>query len=195
VLELIRGFLDSMDRELQTLAEEQERFDLYHVGRSALVFHHGLALPHGGTRDFDAVQIAHPLERLGQLALERFGKETANAQRLGLYLEMVPSGLPPLPASFRKRCTEVDGGWKVIRLWRLEAHDLAVSKLKSFRAQDREDIQFLCDKGSLNPRKLRELLEAAFLWSLDKDGDPERDRAFANLARVVSYLEGRSRSL
>jgi hypothetical protein len=87
------------------------------------------------------------------------------------------------------------GGWQVIRLWQLEVHDLAATKLKSFRAKDRDDLQFLCDTGRLEGRELRESLESAFLWTTDKDGDPDRDRAFAHLERVLQYLEGRSSTL
>jgi hypothetical protein len=89
----------------------------------------------------------------------------------------------------------VSGSWQVIRLWRLEIHDLAVTKLKCFRPQDREDLQFLCDTGRLRADKLEAALELAFIWSLPKDGDPDRDRAFANLERVLRYLRGESRTL
>jgi hypothetical protein len=127
--------------------------------------------------------------------VDQFGKGTPNARRLGLYLEMVHAGLPPLPHGFRQRCTEVPGDWRVIRLWRLDPHDLAATKLESFRVQDREDLQFLCDRGFLEGEKLRQALERALIWDHEKDGDPHRERAFANLTRVIAYLEGRSRTL
>jgi hypothetical protein len=47
----------------------------------------------------------------------------------------------------------------------------------------------------LHPEQLRTSLQAAFLWNTDKDGDPDYDRAFANLDRVVAYLEGRNSTL
>jgi hypothetical protein len=89
----------------------------------------------------------------------------------------------------------VEGGWRVIRLWRLEIHDLAATKLGCFRPQDREDLQLLCDMSLLRADKLREAVELAFIWSMEKDGDPNRDRAFAHLERVVLYLQGKSRTL
>jgi hypothetical protein len=106
---------------------------------------------------------------------------------------MVQDGLPPLPIGFRDRSQEVAGGWQVLRLWRLEIHDLAATKLKCFRAQDRDDLQYLCDLGRLRADKLTEALERAFYWSMPKDGDPDRD--FAHLERVIAYLEGKSRTL
>jgi len=195
VREQIREFLQALDQQLHPFAAEKERLDLYHIGRSALAFHLGMSLPHGGTRDIDVVQFGHPLSPLNQKAVELFGKGTQNAQRLGLYLEMVYEALPPLPHGFRQRCTEVAGGWRIIRLWRLEPHDLAATKLKSFRSQDRVDLQFLCDAGLLQPEQLTRALELAFSWDMEKDGDPHRERAFANLAKVIDYLEGRSRTI
>jgi hypothetical protein len=192
--EQIQTFLQGLDEGL-TLEAAGERLDLYPIGRSALILYHDLEVGPGGTRDFDIVQVRSPSPPLQARALELFGKGTANARRLGLYLELVPAGLPPVPQWFAGRCTEVAGDWQVLRLWRPEPHDLAATKLKSFRPQDRADLRFLCDEGVLHAEALRRSLESAFLWTTDKDGDPDRDRAFANLERVVAYLEGRSRSL
>lgn len=127
--------------------------------------------------------------------MELFGEGTVRSATLGLYLNRVPQGLPPLPARFKGRCQRVESSWRVIRLWELEVHDLAATKLKSFRPKDRQDLQFLCDAGLLEPKELRASLESAFLWSHEKDGDRDRDTAFANLAKVIDYLDGGSLSL
>ncbi|HZT81768.1 MAG TPA: DUF6036 family nucleotidyltransferase, partial [Gemmataceae bacterium] len=145
------------------------------------------------TRDFDIIWMRE--QRLEDRALELFGKGTPNAERLGLYLDAVPQGLPPVPQWFRTRCQPVPGGWNVIRLWKLEPHDLAATKLKTFRPQDRQDLQFLCDLGLLKATDLKRSLDSAFLWSLEKDGDPDREAAFNHLQVVSDYLEGRRRSL
>jgi hypothetical protein len=187
--EQILAFLHELDLALQGVVEEGMRFDLYPLGRAALILYHNL---NRATRDVDIVQMRTPLE---EKAIALFGKDTDNARRLGLYLELVPQGLPPIPHWFVKRCTEVAGDWKVLRVWQGNTHDLAVTKLKSYRPQDRQDLQFLCDRSLLDPAELRRSLEAAFIWTTEKDGDPDRERAFANLERVVAYLEGKSRSL
>jgi hypothetical protein len=186
----IHRFLAALDQALEALAAGEFRLDLYLLGRSALVLQYGARV---STRDFDIVQMrGSPLE---EKAVALFGKDTANARALGLYLDPVPQGLPPLPQWFRKRCRPIAGDWRVLRLWALEPHDYAATKLKSFRAKDREDLRFLCDQGLLDPAELRRSVESAFVWVAEKDDDPDRDRAFLHLERVTDYLEGKTRSV
>jgi len=180
-----------MDAELVTAAKPGEHLDLYHIGRSVLVFYYGAKAL--ATQDFDIVWMRE--SALEDQVAKLFGKGTARAREIGLYLDRVPQALPPLPQWFRKRCCCVPGHWRVLRLWELEPHDLAATKLRSFRPKDRQDVQFLCDAGLLRPETLRASLESAFAWTAAKDGDEDRDRAFANLATVIDYLEGRSMTL
>lgn len=166
-----------------------ERLDLYLMGRSALIW--SFQAPFA-TKDVDFVGLHATLETK---AAELFGKDSAKAKELSLYLEFVPNALPPLPGGFQGRSTRVDGDWQVIRLWVLEPNDLAATKMKSFRPQDREDLRFLCDQGLLRADRLRDSMDKAWIWTTPKDGDDDRDRAFANLEIVIAYLEGRSRTL
>ena len=101
-----------------------ERLDLYHLGRSALVWRYKQAT--FTTKDIDVVQMRTPLE---EKAHALFGQGSVKAKELGLFLDLVPQGLPPLPGWFRQRSKEVPGNWQVIRLWELVGHDLAVTKL------------------------------------------------------------------
>ncbi len=189
--ELIRRLLDEMDAELSKNAKPGERLDLYHIGRSVLIFHYGAKGL--STRDFDVVRMKNSV--LEERAEKLFGKGSAKAEEIGIYLDLVAQGLPPLPQRFRGRCRAVAGSWHVLRLWELEPNDYAATKLKCFRPQDRQDLQFLCDAALLDPHELTTSLESAFVWTMEKDGDDERDRAFANLKRVIAYLEGRITSL
>ena len=109
--ELIRRLLGDLDEALRDVAKEGERLDLYHIGRSALIMHYGLRGT--ATQDVDIVSMRTALEFR---ALELFGKDSENARALGMYLEAVPQGAPPVPQWFCGRCQEVIGGWKVIRL-------------------------------------------------------------------------------
>ena len=184
----ILGFLEAIDVELVNHAGEGETIDLYLIGRSALILRYGLNL---STKDVDIVHFEGV--ELERIAIEHFGKGTANAERLGFYLKPVPQGLPPIPGGYCRRSEDIPGRWRVLRPKQPEPHDLAVTKLKRFHAKDRQDIQILCDSGQLDVERLKEVLDSAFMWA-DKD-DPERDVAAGNLMRVIDYLEGKTRTL
>jgi len=195
--EQILSLINRLDEALIPLAKEGERFDMFHLGRSALVLHYGFQL---STRDVDIVGMQN--RELDQKAIELLGEDSPMARSLGIYLDLVPEALPPLPTGFRKRCRQVPGPWQVIRLWKLEDHDLAASKLKSFRPQDRADLQAMCDRGLLTAGRLRESLEEAFPWRSPKEGDEEDDpdnpdwgKAYASFKRVEDYLNGRISSI
>jgi hypothetical protein len=165
---------------------------MFLLGRAALVVCYQFQL---STTDIDIVWMRN--SDLERKAIEIVHKESMLAKTLGLYLDPVPQGIPPLPHWFRGRCEVVKGNWKVLRPWKLEVHDLAATKLKSFRPQDREDLQILCDRGLLGATKLRESLEAAFPLRSPKEEDAENDPdtpdwgiALKNFKRVESYLQG-----
>jgi hypothetical protein len=186
----ILRFLNDLDRALEPIAGGDQLL-LYHIGRSALIWSYGFD---STTADLDFI---HPkgADLLVGEAERMFGRGTSKARDHGLYLEFVPEGLPPVPAGAEKRAAEVGEQWTVIRLFHLEAHDLAVTKLKRFEPKDREDVRQLCDIGEIDPARLEESLEKAFRFSTPKDGDPHRDRAFAHLRRVQAYLHGETTDL
>jgi hypothetical protein len=193
----IRILLNRLDKELLPFARDGAHFDMYLLGRAALVLSHHFPLT---TQDIDMVSTQD--SELERKAIEVLGAGSRLANTLGLYLDPVPQGLPPLPTGFRRRCESVSGNWKVLRVWVLEAHDLAATKLKSFRPKDREDLQMLCDRGLLNAAKLGESLRAAFPFRSPKIEDAEDDpdtpdwgKALANLKRVEAYLAGSIRSI
>jgi len=184
----ILRFLEGVDAALVEYAEEGERLDLHLIGRSALILRYGLNI---GTRDVDIVHIHG--RRLESKAVELFREGTANAERFGFYLELVPQGLPPIPGAYFSRSEPIPGRWRVLRPMQPNPHDLAVTKLKRFHAKDREDLRILCDSGELDADRLRRGLESAFVWA-EKD-DQDHEVAARNLARVVEYLEGNARTL
>jgi Nucleotidyltransferase of unknown function (DUF6036) len=176
-------FLNDLDTALLPFANG-ERLDLYHIGRSALVWHYQAQF---ATKDVDFVALRTPLE---EKARELFGEGSPKAKELGLYLDLVPEPLPPVSNGFQRRSQEVPGDWQVIRVWALEPNDLAATKMRSFRAQDRQDLKFLCDLGLLQAEKLRDAMKEAWIWWLDDD--ETRTDAFANMERVIDYLQGRA---
>jgi hypothetical protein len=184
-------FLQAIDDELATHAVGAETLDLYLLGRSALILRYGLSL---ATKDVDLVTDGN-VSRLQALAFELFGKGTHNAQALGLYLEAVPAGLPPLPGNYRDSSTELPGRWKVLRPRQIDVHHLAITKLKRFHAGDREDVRILCDSGDLTSAGLADALDSAFPFGLDEEEDRDHQRVMNHYRKVNDYLEGRTRDL
>ena len=100
--EQILSLINRLDEALIPLAKEGERFDMFHLGRSALVLHYGFQL---STRDVDIVGMQN--RELDQKAIELLGEDSPMARSLGIYLDLVPEALPPLPtgsASVADRC-------------------------------------------------------------------------------------------
>src|SRR5688572_7121092 len=102
----ILSLLNDLNAALELIAGG-ERLDLYHIGRSALVWKHGFA---AATAAVDV--IAHQgNERLMSEAIRLFGAGTDKAKEHDLYLEEVPKGLPPVWSGCFKRATEVAERW------------------------------------------------------------------------------------
>jgi hypothetical protein len=184
----ILRLLSDLDAELTRYANAGERLDLYLIGRAALILQLGVSVT---TDDVDIVEMFpnSSEENLEKIALKLFGEDTANAERLGLYLDQVPQGLPPVPHWFRSRCSDVPGDWQVIRPKLMDFHDYAVTKLKRFHAKDREDLKILCDQGLLTPKSLAASLDNAFTFAADEEEDPMRKRATDALKKVINYIE------
>jgi hypothetical protein len=186
ILQLLRA----IDDELVNHATPGERLDLYLIGRASLILR--LDLPGVMTTDVDIVHLSTSpnAATLEEVAIQHFGKGSANAARLGLYLERVPQGMPPVPHQFRNRSTDVlPGQWRVIRPKVLEYHDFAVTKLKRFAAKDREDLKRLCDLQLLNPDELQRSLDNAFAFAAEEEEDPARKCAYDAYRKVRAYLE------
>lgn len=184
----IIGLLMELDRLLAEFGAT-EVLDLYHLGRSAVVWQFGSQVT---TRDFDVIR-PHVSDELIAFVEKSVGKGTDAATRHGTYLEFVNEGWPPVSQGCERRSTLEPGAWTRLRLFELDPHDLAATKLRRFAAHDREDIRFLCDLGKLESDRLREILELAYLLNLEKDGDRFRDDAFEHLEIVQKYLRGEIR--
>jgi hypothetical protein len=193
----ILALLDRLDGALVPFAKEGEHLDLFLLGRAALVLLYNFPLL---TRDIDVVWMRNSELEGKAIELSRKGSEIAEI--LGVYLDPVPQGLPPIPCGFQSRCKLLTGDWKVLKVWMLEVHDLAATKLKSFRPKDRDDLQNLCDRGLLTVEKLYARLNAAFPFRSQKVEDTEEDpdtpgwgKALANFKRVKAYLKGEITSI
>ena len=118
----VRRLLLAIDASLALKASSGERLDLFLLGRSALILGYGQVLM---TKDVDVVHVHD--SPLREQAIREFGRGTPAATELGVFLESVSSGLPPLPPGYQTRCSELDGTWKVLRPRIPEANDLAAT--------------------------------------------------------------------
>lgn len=99
--------LNELDQALIPYVEVGKRFELYHIGRSALVVQFDLST---ATKDIDFLCRAKDDNILWTKVEEQFGKSSANAERFGLYVEGVQESYPPMQAGYKGRAREYDGG-------------------------------------------------------------------------------------
>lgn len=112
------------------------------------------------TSDID-VLVAGP-DRLFR-ELEKMGGQNSELHRqFKIYLQ--PVGVATYPEDYESRLVPM---WEMlrlknIRLFALEAHDLALTKLERNQDIDRQDIQALAAKGLIDPGVLRRRYESEF---------------------------------
>ena len=76
-------------------------------------------------------------------------------QKYEVYLDAVTVATPP--EDYEERLVPMfPGAWRRLRLFALEAHDLALSKLERNFERDRDDVQRLARAGHLRPEVLSE---------------------------------------
>ena len=87
--------------------------------------------------------------------IEIGGKGSALHQKHKVYLDAVTVATPP--ENYEERLVPMfPGAWRRLRLFALEAHDLALSKLERNMERDRDDVQQLACAGHLRADILRE---------------------------------------
>lgn len=134
-----REFLSEVDRLLPAPVA------LHCLGGFVVAMRHGLARP---TNDVDYLEIvpSDQLEILQRLA----GPGSALARKHGLHFQHV--GVASLPESHGERLTELfPGRFPRLRLFALDPHDLALSKLTRNSPIDREDVAHLARTVPLDP--------------------------------------------
>ena len=166
--------LDALVAELQRQGCADA--DLHLLGGAALELYWAYARP---TNDLDLVEEALP--SAVRAALHGFVLPDPRLYRL----DLVSSGMPPLPRGWRRRAVLREGADQSIRAWTLCASDLVASKLRSWRPHDRADIAMLCHQEPALRGGLRELSAADYFetdwW--EEVMEPRRDR-------VLSFLDG-----
>ncbi len=126
-----------------------EPVELHCLGGFVLIHAYGVART---TNDCDFISmVPHPLwPRVAELG----GRDSALHIRHRVYLDPVTIATPP--EGYQKRLIPLfPGQWVHLKLYALEAHDLALAKLERNFERDRDDIQQLVRAGYLELDILR----------------------------------------
>lgn len=138
------SFLKNLDDQLT------EEAILHCMGGFAVVQAYGLER---ATVDIDVIAVL-PYGAVGHL-LELAGKESELRAEHGIYLDVVT--VASVPDSYESRLGALyPGCWRHLRLFVLEAHDLALTKLERNFERDRSDIEHLARCGYLKASILEE---------------------------------------
>jgi hypothetical protein len=145
------SFLKALDGRLDGAVE------LHCIGGFVITMHFGLSR---ATSDID-ILAAVPHEQLA--ALQRLGGQGSELhRRFKVYLQ--PVTVASYPEDYESRLIRMWPGLtlKHLRLYALEAHDLALTKLERNSDVDRRDICDLAAAGLINPTTLRERYKTEF---------------------------------
>ncbi len=138
-----REFLSEVNGRLPELIE------LHCLGGFVAAMQYHLERP---TNDLDYIEIV-PRSAL-QVLEEIAGRESHLANKYRLYFQYV--AVASLPESYVERLTELfPGRFRNLRMFALDPHDLALSKLTRNNPVDREDVAYLAKNVPLDPALLR----------------------------------------
>jgi hypothetical protein len=139
-----RAFLAALDRAVP--GEVQ----LHCLGGFVMTTLYGMPRP---TADVDVFAVT-PWEAIKFLA-ELGGRGTSLHQTHRVYLDFVT--VPTCPDNYEARLTEMfAGAFSNLRLFALDAYDLALAKLERNSQRDREDVFYLADRVPLDIAVLRQ---------------------------------------
>lgn len=159
---MIQEFFKELDKEWKPTGSEPICLPI--IGSSALFLQCNYER---GTKDSDILEINKIPE--SKKLLELAGKGSKFALKHRMYLELITQGFPFLPtkAMFHP-IDSLNASLKNFRIEALDVVDVVVSKLKTFRAQDKDDIQAMIDLDLIDPNKLLErFLLAKDRWLSD----------------------------
>ncbi len=145
------SFLRSLDETLEV------GVDLHCLGGFVIAMHYGLTR---GTSDIDVIAVVphHQLSGLRDLA----GEGSVLHRQYGVYLD--PVTVTQCPENYEARLIPMWPRYPLqhLRLYALEAHDLALTKLERNVDVDRQDVENLAKAGFLNQATLRERYSSEF---------------------------------
>jgi hypothetical protein len=138
------SFLNDLDAEIAGVTE------LHCIGGFAVVQAYGLER---ATADIDVLAVVPGSSSSGLTDLA--GKGSKLHRKHGLYLDFVT--VATAPADYASRLIPLyPKHWRRLRLFALEAHDLALTKLERNFERDRSDVEHLARRGFLRASVLRQ---------------------------------------
>ena len=160
------GFFDELDSQLSQPVE------LHCLGGFVVIHVYGVART---TNDCDF--IAWIPTDSGKVLLDLAGKGSALHEKHRVYLD--PVTVANYPDDYTSRLKPIfEGRWQFLKLFALEAHDIALSKLERNYERDRDDVQRLAAAGHISPDVLRDRYEKELRVYLSR---PEREDLTLNL--------------
>jgi hypothetical protein len=144
------SFLAELDSQMDGPA------DLHCIGGFVVSQVYGFARE---TADLDALSVVPP--RAAEQVVRLAGKESALRRKHRVYVDHV--GVANFPADYESRLVRVFPVWERVRLWSLEPHDLALTKLGRSNERDIRDVIFLAQAELIH----RDTLVARFEEELE----------------------------
>jgi hypothetical protein len=182
---IVEEFLQEIDRRWDLPVEGKIRLQI--IGASALNL---LTDYDKGTDDADVLESADVTDAIKERLLDIAGKGTDLALRRGMCLQIVPGGVPLLPQvpDYRPH----DGLNAVLihlEIVVLDPVDVCVSKLKPFRARDRDDIRAMVHRGVVPHEQLVRLTKAIDVYA-DGAGADDVEDIIRNLHQIERDVFG-----
>lgn len=154
---MIEEFINKIEKKWHPMGQEPILLSI--IGSTALFLQTNYIR---GTKDTDILEVSElPKEVWEQLRLIG-GKDSDLAKAYRFYIDLVGPGLPFLPPRPLFHLVEtLNSKLKFFRFQALDPVDVVVSKLKTFRPSDLDDIRAMADRHLINPARLVERFECA----------------------------------
>ena len=151
-----RSFLAEVDALLQ------ETVELHLCAGFVVTQHYGVART---TSDVDFLGVVPNIRsELVRIA----GKGSPLHRKHRIDLDPVTVATPP--ENYEERLVPIfDGAWTHLKVYALEAHDLALSKLERNIDRDRDDVRHLAHSGHIQPHILRDRYRSELRPSLSNE--------------------------
>jgi hypothetical protein len=141
-----RSFLSELDALLDRPG------DFHCIGGFVISQYYGFARE---TADLDLLTVV-PME-LAEIVFSLAGEGSPLHKKYRVYVDHV--GVVNFPDNYETRLVRAFPAWLKARLWVLEAHDLALTKLERSNERDIRDVMFLAQASLINRETLADRFE------------------------------------